>query len=81
MGKDRNPLRAQKWGVRWVRDVGMGWERAGVCALGVEQGGQELKRSRSRGVGNDRLSFRAWKTALSSGQVASGEVGELQEWF
>ena len=40
VGKDRNPLRAWKRGVKWVRDVGMGWERAGVCALGVEQGGQ-----------------------------------------
>ena len=40
VGKDRNPFRAQKRGVRWMRDVGMGWESAGVCAVGVEQGGQ-----------------------------------------
>ena len=39
VGKDRNPLRARKRGFRWVQDVGMGGEDAGVCASGVERGG------------------------------------------
>jgi hypothetical protein len=30
VGKDRNPLRARKRGFRWARDVGTGWEGAGV---------------------------------------------------
>ena len=61
MEKDRNPLRARNRGFRWVRDAGTGWEGAGVCASGVEQGGQQFELSRSGGVGNDRKSFRARK--------------------
>ena len=63
-GEGQEPIESPEEAIWWVRDVGIGWESAGACTLSVEQGGQELERSRSGGVGNDRISFRAPRRGL-----------------
>ena len=37
VGKDRNPLRAWKRGVRWVRDVGMGSQARALKTAGASK--------------------------------------------